>query len=93
MQMKKYLSLTVVFGALALAPLFGTGEVGWIPIETTPSSFSAFADSSSVPLETRVCDRAGGTGVPVEARVKSCGRSDRVFLNTEKIIGLLMILN
>ena len=91
--MKKYLTLMIVVGALTLAPCSGTGEVSWIPIETTPSSFSAFADSSATPLETRVCDMDGGTGVSVEARVKSCCRSDRIFLNTEKIIGLLMILN
>ena len=90
--MKKNLSLMIMLGTLTLAPLSGTGEVSWIPIEISPSSFSTFAESSAAPLETRVCGRAGGGEVAIESRIKTCGLSEWIFLNTEKFYGFFLIL-
>ena len=85
--------MVMVAGLIALIPHLGkSGELSWIPIETNPSVYTDMAVSAGLMLETRTFHGASCGEGGIETRVKTCGISNWIFLNTEKFYGLFLIL-
>ena len=86
-------AMTMVACVIALLP-FGTrsDEPSWIPIETNSSVYRSMDVSAESILETRTFHTASCGGKTIEARTKTCGISNWIFLNTEKFYGFFLIL-